>query len=186
MQELSLKAGAIASYQLDYSIASYDETGASVGDRVHFPMGAEAVLDVRNWNLGVEDTFYYGDNQMIYRSISYADISSATVYSGTVYSGQTFYYTRRGYPSWYNRLELYWQPLNSGFVSTRVSAVSHFIMPSGEEENRIGPFIGMQAKASILFNLDTFRHPRENATGGRRSRQARQSQPVPSGPAISL
>ncbi|MBR5054154.1 MAG: hypothetical protein IKX07_00995 [Bacteroidales bacterium] len=187
MQELSLKAGAIASYQLDYSIASEDdETGISSGERAHFPMGAEAVLNVRNWDLGIEDTFYYGDNQMIYCSNSYADISSATVYSGTIYSGQTFYYTRRGYPSWYNRLELYWQPLNGGFVSTRISAVSHFIMPSGEGEDRIGPFIGMQAKASVLFNLDAFRHPRENAAGGRRNRQARQSQPVPTGPAISL
>ena len=70
IQELSLKAGAIASYQLDYSIIN--DEGA--GDKVHFPMGAEAVLRVRNWDLGLENTFYYGDNQMVYRSSSYADI----------------------------------------------------------------------------------------------------------------
>lgn len=182
IQELSLKAGAIASYQLDYSIIN--DEGA--GDKVHFPMGAEAVLRVRNWDLGLENTFYYGDNQMVYRSSSYADISSASVYSDAIYSGETFYYTRRGYPSWYNRLEVFWQPLNGGFISTRISAIGHFITPAGEDEKRIGPFVGVQGKASLLFNLDAFRHPRGNAAEGRRVRQARQARPVPDGPVLSL
>ena len=185
IQALSLKAGAIASYQLDYSISVIDaETAEERGDRAHFPMGAEAVLDVRNWGLGIENTFYYGDNQMVYRSNTYDEISNAGVYAGTLYSGETFYFTRRGYPSWYDRLEFYWQPLDGGFVRARVSAVSHFILPSGGDENRIGPFIGMQAKASLLLDLDAFRHPRESAPGGRRNRQERQSSPT--GPVFSL
>lgn len=185
MQKLSLKAGLLASYQLDYTISVTDAaTGEERGDRAHFPMGIEAVFDVRNWGFGLENTFYYGDNQMIYRSSTYDSISSASVYASTLYSGETFYFTRRGYASWYDRIELYWQPLESGFVSARISAVSHFITPSGEDENRIGPFIGAQAKATLLFNLDSFRHSRDNASSGRR--QTLQERQAPVGPAISL
>ena len=174
-----------ASYQLDYSISVTDaETGEERGDKAHFPMGVEAVFDVRNWGFGLENTFYYGDNQMVYRSSTYDPISSASAYAKTLYSGETFYFTRRGYASWYDRLELYWQPLASGFVNARISAVCHFITPSGEGEDRIGPFIGSQAKATLIFNLDSFRHARDNASSGRR--QARQERPAQTGPAISL
>ena len=185
MQALSFKAGPIASYQLDYSISVSDEaTGEVRGDKAHFPMGVEAVFDVRNWGFGLENTFYYGDNQMVYRSSAYDSISYASTYARTLYSGETFYFTRRGYASWYDRIELYWQPLASGFVNARISAVGHFVTPSGEDEERIGPFIGTQAKATLIFNLDSFRHARENASSGRR--QARQERQVQSGPAISL
>ena len=143
-------------------------------------MGVEAVFDVRNWGFGLENTFYYGDNQMVYRSSAYDSISYASTYARTLYSGETFYFTRRGYASWYDRIELYWQPLASGFVNARISAVCHFITPSGEDEDRIGPFIGTQAKATLIFNLDSFRHARENASSGRRqARQERPAQVVP-------
>ena len=178
LQELFVKGGAIASYQIDHRIV--DETP-------HFPIGAEAVIGARNWNIGVEDTFYYGDNQMVYYSASYSSISYAADYVDLLYRGDTYYFTRRRVPTWYNRFEAYWEPLSSGFVTARLSAVTHFITPAGE----IGPYTGMQAKATLLFNLDAFRHPRETVPAGRsrsRSTQRNRSR-VPGdtgGPLISL
>ena len=178
LQELYAKGGAIASYHFDHRIA--DETA-------HFPMGAEVVIGARNWNLGVENTFYFGDNQMVYYSGSYRDVSFAADYVDLLYKGDTYYFTRRHVPTWYNRFEAYWEPLSAGFVTARLSAVAHLITPAGE----IGPYTGMQAKATLLFNLDAFRHPRETAPAGRaRSRSTERSRArVPrdsGGPLISL
>lgn len=164
-QELYAKGGAMLSYQFDHRIV--DETA-------HFPLGAEFVLGVRNWNIGLEDTFYFGDNQMVYYSASYNGISYAASYVESLYHGDTYYYTRRRVPTWYNRMELYWQPLSAGFVNARLSAVGHFITPAGD----VGPYIGMQAKATLLFNLDAFRHPRETAPAAR-SRSSRSSGTTP-------
>jgi len=183
MKELSLKAGPIASYQLDYRIPIISE-GEETKDNPHFPMGVEAIFSVRHWSLGLEDTFYYGDNQQVYRSSAYANTSAPT-YAGTLYSGETFYFTRRGFPAWYNRLELYWQPISTGFVTARFSATGHFIKPAGQDDSRIGPFIGSQLKATLLFDLDSFRHPRENGQAARSRRAARTTQRT-DGPVLSL
>ena len=176
LQELFAKGGAIASYQFDHRI---------VEETPHFPLGAEVVLGARNWNLGIEDTFYFGDNQMVYYSASYGDISYAAYYVSQLYHGETFYFTRRRVPTWYNRFEAYWEPLSAGFVTARLSAVAHFITPAAE----IGPYTGMQAKATLLFNLDAFRHPRETAPASRSRNTSRNRARTPrdsGGPLISL
>lgn len=174
-QELYAKGGAMISYQFDRKIV--DETP-------HFPLGAEFMIGARNWNIGLEDTFYFGDNQMVYYSASYNGISFASMYVESLYHGDTYYFTRRRIPTWYNRMELYWQPLDAGFVNARLSVVGHFITPAGD----IGPYTGMQAKATLLFNLDAFRHPRESAPAGRsRSTERRERTSRGSGsPLISL
>lgn len=176
LQELFAKGGAMLSYQFDHRIE--EETP-------HFPMGAEFVLGFRNWNIGVEDTFYFGDNQMVYYSSSYSDNSYAAYYVDLLYKGDTFYFTRRRVPTWYNRFEAYWEPLSTGFVTARLSAVTHFITPAAE----IGPYTGMQAKATLLFNLDAFRHPRETAPASRSRNTSRNRARTPrdsGGPLISL
>ena len=186
IDELSLKAGPLASYQLDFKMPVINEEGESVGDSPHFPMGVEAVFNVRHSGFGFENTFYFGDNQQVYSSNAYASTAAAT-YSSTLYTGETFYFTRRGYPSWYDRMELYWQPLNSGFVNARFSAVGHFVTVAGKDtDDPIGPFIGSQIKATLLFNLDAFRHPRESVSSdrGRRARSTQRSEPA--GPVLSL
>ena len=174
-QELYAKVGAMISYQFDRKIV--DETP-------HFPLGAEFMIGARNWNIGLEDTFYFGDNQMVYYSASYNGISFAAMYVESLYHGDTYYFTRRRIPTWYNRMELYWQPLDAGFVNARLSVVGHFITPAGD----IGPYTGMQAKATLIFNLDAFRHPRESAPAGRsRSTERRERTSRGSGsPLISL
>ena len=186
MQELSVKAGPIVTYQLDYKMPAYDESGEEVGESPHFPMGAEVIFNVRHWGFGIENTYYFGDNLNTYMSSAYSSSSAAT-YASALYSGEAFYFTRRSVPTWYDRLELYWQPLKSEFVGARLSAIGHFITPAGRgTEDQIGPFIGSQVKATILFNLDAFRHPRESGatSGKRRASSSQQSQPA--GPILSL
>lgn len=187
IQELSLKAGPLFTYQLDYSMTVKDENGDYVGDDPHFPMGAEIIFNVRHWGLGLENTYYYGDNINTYRESAYIDITSADTYAPSLYTGETFYFTRRSVPTWYDRLELYWQPLSSDFVKARFSGVGHFITPAGQDPaDRIGPFIGMQAKATLLFDLDAFRHPRETASRSR-NRGTQSSRSISSdGPVLSL
>ena len=185
LQELSVKGGPIVTYQMDYKMPAYDESGAEIGESPHFPMGAEIVFNVRHWGLGFENTYYFGDNLNTYMSSTYSD-SSASTYASTLYSGEAFYFTRRSVPTWYDRMELYWQPLKSEFVGARFSAIGHFITPAGRgTEDQIGPFIGSQLKATILFNLDAFRHPREGGSStGSRTRSTQRS--TPSGPVLSL
>ena len=167
MQELSLKAGPVVAFEYDRKI---DE------ESPHFPLGAEAVLTARYKGFGLEDTFYYGDNLMTYMSSSYIEISNAAVYANTLYSGEEFYFTRRRVPTCYDRLELYYRPLETSFLKTRLSLIGHFITPAGE----IGPFAGWQAKATLLFNLDSIRNRSESASPARRSTRR------PSGPTLSL
>ena len=190
MQQFYVKGAALASYQVDHQIRYTDtETGEDVIEQPHFPLGFEGTLGIRHWNLGFENTFYYGDNQMIYSSVAYDRISKAAVYAETLYKGEEFYFTRRSVPVWYNRAEVYWQPLSTSFVTARASAVGHFITPAGSDpETRIGPFVGFQAKATLLFNLDAFRYPRESAPAQRdaRSRRTQRTQRSADGPLFSL
>ncbi len=160
MQEFYIKGGGLGSYCLDHDVSD---------EAPHFPLGAEAMLGIRHWGIGIEDTFYYGENQQVYFGSAYQRIGNISRYVETLYQGDPFYFTRRSVPTWYNRAEVYWQPLGTDYVTARVSAIGHFITPAGE----IGPYIGLQAKASLLFNLDAFRHPRENAQDGRQGRSKR-------------
>lgn len=188
MQEFYIKGGVLGTYQLDHRIRLLDdETGEIVGDKPHFPNGAEATIGIRHWGIGIEDTFYYGENLNTYKSTSYEDISNSKKYIEALYHGDEFYFTRRTVPTWYNRAEVYWQPLLTDFVSARVSAVGHFITPAGKDpESRIGPYVGMQAKAALLFNLDAFRYQRSGAPDGRTARSRRAGRRSADGPLFSL
>ena len=172
MQEFYIKGGGLGSYALDHGM---------VEEQPHFPLGAEAMLGIRHWGIGVEDTFYYGENQQVYYSSIYKDYTYLVKSIETLYHGETFYFTRRGLPTWYNRAEVYWQPLGTDYVTARVSGVAHFITPAGV----IGPYLGFQAKATLLFNLDAFRYPRESAQQTRRARD-RRAQRSSDGPLFSL
>lgn len=176
LQEFYLKAGGIGSYHLDHQMVTIDmESGETVAEKPHFPYGGEAVLGVRHWGLGIEDTFYYGYNQMEYFGSKYAE-TKALIYAETLYQGEEFYFTRRSVPVWYNRAEAYWQPLGTDFIKARVSAVAHFITPALTDDGKVGPYIGLQAKASMIFNLDAFRHPEDLSLPSRPAR-VRHSQP---------
>lgn len=178
LQEFFVKAGGIGSYHLDHTLVVTDqESGGETAEKPHFPYGFEGILGLRHWNIGIEDTFYYGFNQMEYFGSKYA-YTKATTYAETLYQGEEFYFTRRSVPVWYNRAEAYWQPLGNDFVKARVSAVAHFITPAVTDDGVIGPYIGMQAKASLIFDLDSFRHPEDRTFPAMAPRARREHQPL--------
>lgn len=171
MQELSVKAGALASLQLDSDLESTP----------HLPIGVEGVFTVRNWGLGLENTIFYGDNMMPYRMSSYS--SSSIIYTGLLYFGEPFYFTRRGYPSGYDRLELFYEPFVTDGLSMRISAVGHCIFPSSDA---IKSFLGWQAKASLFFNLDNARNPRRQYTSQPSKKDNKRERTYSNGPEIRL
>lgn len=175
IQELSLKAGALASMQIDKSIES----------TLHFPMGGEATFRAKHWNIGLEDTFFYGDNLMPYLSSTYSDDLYIGKYRDYLYQGEPFYFTHRGFASGYDRVELFYEPKVSDALSLKLSAVGHFLLPPTEA---FGCFIGWQAKASVIFNLDGLRAQRKPAArpAGRRNTRQTTQRPHQDGPAVRL
>lgn len=166
LQEISVKAGVLASMQADWTV----ETSP------HFPVGGEGIVTVRNWDAGIENTLFFGDNLMPFKSSVYSDSGISSYYTDLLYLSEPFYFTRRGYASGYDRLELFYEPKISDALSLKLSAVGHFIFPSSEV---IGSFLGWQAKASLVFDLDAIRHPRSKVPGktssGRTDRTRNQS-----------
>lgn len=157
MDALSLKAGAVVSYQKDRFLEQDPK----------FPVGFEAVADARFHGLGIENTYYYGDNMMpLYANDSKYPESIAAL----LYKGDLMYNSHRGYATFYDRLEIYCQPQLGQGVSLRASAIANFVKPN----EAIPSLAGWHAKVSILFDLQKFnspsKQPREVRTGaGRRN-----------------
>lgn len=142
IQDLSLKAGALASYQWD----RVRESGASVH------MGGEAVFNVRNWNLGLRNTFYAGpDLQPLYDGTD----TGGNKYGYMLYFGSPFY---RGM---YNLTEAYWNPYISKYVSLQFVLRFHF--------NADG-YLGCQQVFDVKFDLEGIR---DNAATHRKSKPRR-------------
>lgn len=179
MDELSLKAGVIASWQKDFDHVDPErESFVSM----HIPMGAEAVFTARKWGLGIEDTFFYGDNMMPFRMDS--NLYKTSVFNHLLYTGDPFYFTHRGFAAGYNRTEVFWQPHIADFLDAKVSAVAHFIMPVSEI---YGTFMGLQAQASFFFSLDALRNPKKAPAAARQGRQKQtKATKTPKGPSIAL
>ena len=175
-EELSLKAGALASYQHDHYIDSES----------HFPIAAEGIFTAKKWGLGLENTVFYGDNMMIYKSSVYSDeYLDTSSYTNILYLGEPFYFTHRGYSAGYDRVELFFEPAIADAVKLRVSAVGHFIFPSSE---LVGAFLGWQGRASLVFDLDAIRHPQKALphNGSRQSRRKDQERRHSNGPLFRL
>lgn len=97
-------------------------------DRLHIgtptmPGGYEVDIKMRRDDIGLRNTFYKGDDLMPLWNLPYED-SNGSIYGPELYSGDPFY--RVGEKGFYNRLELYWQPVIKGGVSLRFSSVHHF------------------------------------------------------------
>lgn len=154
-QDLSVKTAAYFAVQQDRR----QENGQ------HNSAGAEITLNVRNWNVGIENRLYCGKS--LYPFYNYVD-DGGFKYGNNLYAGSPFY---RVVPydsdkfSCYDRVELYYQPHIADFLDLRLSIVAHF--PDGFR------YAGMQQKASLIFNLDKVLNPaspRSSAkhSGGRR------------------
>ena len=115
------------------------------------PGGAELRLAVRNWNVGIENSVYYGRNLMPF--YDYID-DGGFKYGNNLYSGSPFYRicTDAGESKYfYDCLEVYYQPHISDFIDLRLAIVAHF--PDNFR------YAGMQQKLSLIFSLDKLLNP---------------------------
>lgn len=116
MQELSLRLGWLQAMQRDREYA-----GVFV-----FPCGVEFDQEIRKWNVGISNRMFFGHDMMPY----YNNFDNVGLKYGTsVYFGDPFYriHDRGGSgPGLYDRLEVYYEPVISRYLSLRVSALFHF------------------------------------------------------------
>lgn len=123
---------------------------AMQNDRRHigiytYPHGGEFNLEVKNWNIGIRNSMYYGKDLMpYYNRYDAGDIK----YGNQLYMGDPFYRVNdRGDTSrygMYDRLEIFWQPYICNFMDIRIGAFLHF------NEFR---YSGFQQVVKVQFNL---------------------------------
>lgn len=134
LQTLRLRLGWLQSMQNDRR---------NIG-RYVFPHGGELTAEVRNWNVGLENYLFYGTGMMPYFR---NEDAAGNMYGDLLYMGEPFYKVNMtGGLGFYDRVELYYEPHISDFLTLRASAVLHF--------NDWG-FSGWQQKVSLCFNLQS-------------------------------
>ena len=125
LQELSLRAGALLSYQWDRRRA----------DKPSTPSGGELTLRLKAWNIVLENNGYFGSDLLpLYDGVDLA---------GHPYAGN-LYFGHRLYTGFYDRVQLFWEPQLVRSVRLRLGARAHFT-PDG--------FQGWQQTFSLRFDL---------------------------------
>jgi hypothetical protein len=111
-----------------------------VGDFV-YPNGAMIELGLEKWNIGINNSFYYGDNLMpyYYNTDYYGD-----QYGSWVYHGELFYHTDSKI---YDKLEVYWRPFKNDYFNLDITLRFHF--------DGVGN-MGSQQLAKVSLNLNNF------------------------------
>lgn len=134
MQKLGLRLGWLQTVQRDRAL---------VGHFV-FAGGGELLLDVKNWNAGVENRLFYGTDMMPYYD---ATDAAGYKYGNSLYFGDPFWQVSPdgSGPGFYDRLEVYYEPVIASFLRLRISAVMHFN----------GGFSGWQQIVSLKFDLQS-------------------------------
>ncbi len=126
-QEISLRAGALLSYQWDRRRA----------DRPSTPGGAEVTATLRRWNVTVQNNAYFGGDLLpLYDGVDLA---------GHPY-GEQLYFGHRFYFGFYDRTLVCWEPRIARSVRLRIGARIHFTSNG---------FMGWQQTAGLRFDLGT-------------------------------
>ena len=124
-QELSLRAGALLSYQWDRNRA----------DRASAPCGGELTLTFRRWGAALENNCYFGADLLpLYDGVDLA---------GRPY-GDNLYFGHRLYTGFYDRIGLRWERRLGRAFRLRIGARAHFTAEG---------FMGWQQTASLRFDL---------------------------------
>ena len=131
LQRLSLSIGWLQAVQRDRVMS---------GEYL-FPGGLEAVFDIRKWNVGVNNRFFYGSDMMpLYNNCD----AGGYKYGTQLYYGLPYYRVRAecfdGFKA-YDRAEVYWEPRIAEGLYFKIAAVFHFN----------GAFSGSQQIISIRY-----------------------------------
>ena len=136
MQALSVRLGWLQALQNDR---------ANVGHYV-FPGGAEVVMEVQKWNVGVRNDMFIGTDMMPYYN---AVDNAGYKYGSVLYMGSPFYRVwddGRDEVGLADRLEVYYAPkFGAPYLDMKVSAIFHF---DGEK------YCGCRQMVSLNFNLE--------------------------------
>ena len=136
MQALSVRLGWFQALQNDR---------ANVGHYV-FPGGAEVVMEVQKWNVGVRNDMFIGTDMMPYYN---AVDNAGYKYGSLLYLGSPFYRVwddGRDEVGLADRLEVYYAPkFGAPYLDMKVSAIFHF---DGEK------YCGCRQMVSLNFNLE--------------------------------
>lgn len=139
MQTLSFRLGWLQAMQRDRMFRGY----------FIFPSGYEFDQEVRNWNVGIHNKIFYGDNMMPY----YSDTDKGgNVYGPNLYFGDPFYQVREDgvlEAGLYDRLEVYYEPKIGDFLYLRVSALFHF---NGMKYSGCQQMVGLRFDLNKLLN----------------------------------
>lgn len=135
LQKFGLRLGWLQALQHDRE---------NVGHYV-FPGGAELDIDIRNWNVGINNRMFYGTDMMPYYN---STDTGGDKYGNRLYFGDPFYRIHDDVsdgPGMYDRLEVYYEPHVGRYLSIRIAARFHF-----------HDFIysGCQQVVGIRFNLN--------------------------------
>ena len=107
-------------------------------DKYVTPGGVQVELNVEKWKFGISNTLYAGKNLMPY----WVAPKEGLDYGPGLYWGEPFYRTSNVY----DRLEVYWAPVQNDMMNLKVSTVHHFD----------GDIWNWQQK--IVFTLNLGRH----------------------------
>lgn len=154
IDELSLKAGALAAYQRNRKL----EKAARI------PGGAEFVLTAQHRNVGIAGTIYAGGDLMPYYDQTFsAGDGRSWQYGSYLYRGETTYRTDYADAGWCGYTEVYYRPGICSFIDLMLAVDLHFMDGHG--------MIGSQQKFSLILDLDALRNPkpvfRQNGAKGR-------------------
>lgn len=136
MQTLAVRLGWLQALQNDR---------ANVGHYV-FPGGAEVVMEVQKWNVGLRNDMFIGTDIMPYYN---AVDNAGYKYGSLLYMGSPFYRVwddGRDGIGLADRLEVYYAPkFGAPYLDMKVSAIFHF---DGEK------YCGCRQMVSLNFNLE--------------------------------
>lgn len=106
LDALSFKGGVMTAVQRDrkYDVEAY-------------PAGLYLDLSMQKWHIGVENSLYVGDCLM-----PFYEGHTDNYYGADLYYGDPYYRTS----NIYNRLEVYWQAVNTSRLNLRISSVHHY------------------------------------------------------------
>ena len=113
LQRMEVSLGVLFGYQKD-----------RLADIRHIPQGADLVVDIRQWNFGIRNRLYYGQNQLPFY---HSKDAAGQEYGGDLYFRSPWWQLRtNGDSGLYNRLEAYWMKSLGDHVSLGLHAVFHF------------------------------------------------------------
>ena len=134
LQALSLRAGWLQTMQNDRkNLGHYMFSG-----------GADVELDVRYWNFGVRNNFYFGKTLM---PLYHVKETSGKTYSNNLYFGDPFYRVNDDGTygaGFYNRAEVYYSLNLNEFLKLRATAAFHFNHTK---------YLGCQQMVRLVFDL---------------------------------